>query len=145
MIRKLGWMAISVATIMLSAGIALANDTTKVTEATYRKTIASRPAAGYFKIENLADSRVTLMSADSDFAKRVELHTHEMNNGVMSMRKLKSVSMGANGSLEFKPGGHHLMIFGLNVTNLPERGLPVRLNFKKMKSKTIWLKLMPNE
>lgn len=69
-------------------------------------------AAGYFTATNSGDTAQSLVSAQSDVAANVELHTHTMNDGVMSMRKVDAVEVPAGGAVEFKPGSFHLMMFG---------------------------------
>jgi len=129
--------------VMVTGANALADDTVRVSEGSYRKTISSRPIAGYFIIENLTDKKITLISASSEFADHVELHTHKMKDGVMSMIKLRSLEVEAKSSLQFKTGGSHLMIFGLDNTKLPDERLPVELQFSDGTTTSIWLKKLP--
>lgn len=68
-------------------------------------------SAGYMQITNSGDSAVTLVAVSSENASSVEMHTHIMENGMMGMVQLDSVEVAAAETLEFKEGGHHLMIF----------------------------------
>ena len=67
----------------------------------------------YLTIENDTYHDITFTHAESDVAERVEIHTHEHQQGVMKMRKLDSVTAVAQQTLSFQPGGLHLMLFGL--------------------------------
>ncbi len=67
--------------------------------------------AGYFTITLGQDDKI--VAATSDIAENIELHTHEMNDGMMQMRKVEAVEVKAGVPLEFKPKGLHLMVFGV--------------------------------
>ncbi|GJL82185.1 MAG: hypothetical protein DHS20C01_18190 [marine bacterium B5-7] len=54
-----------------------------------------------------------LISAKSDVSDVVEFHSHEMENGMMRMRKLDSVELTPDSATEFAPGGLHVMLIGL--------------------------------
>ena len=69
--------------------------------------------AGFLTINNAGKDSCVLTSAASEFAKKIEFHTHQHVNGMMQMRPVESVEVAANSSLEFKPGGLHLMLFGV--------------------------------
>lgn len=66
--------------------------------------------AGYFTLDNLTDKALILNEVSSaDFGK-VEIHQSVQTNGVESMQQLDSLSVPAHGSVEFRPGGYHLML-----------------------------------
>lgn len=69
--------------------------------------------AAYFRVENRGDESDRIVSARTDVAESVEIHTHEMNGGMMKMRRVESVEVPAGGEARFKPHGLHLMLFGL--------------------------------
>lgn len=71
-----------------------------------------------------------LVSAESDVAERIELHTHTMEAGVMMMREVERFDLPANGKLSLKPMGDHIMLLGLkNQLNVGET-FEMTLNFK---------------
>ncbi|MCX7859450.1 MAG: copper chaperone PCu(A)C [Chloroflexus sp.] len=55
-----------------------------------------------------------IVKAESDVAKSVELHNVIMENNVMQMRQVEAIEVPANGQVELKPGGFHVMLIGLN-------------------------------
>ncbi|WP_322815633.1 copper chaperone PCu(A)C [Chloroflexus sp.] len=55
-----------------------------------------------------------IVKAESDVAKTVELHNVIMENNVMQMRQVEAIEVPANGQVELKPGGFHVMLIGLN-------------------------------
>jgi len=54
-----------------------------------------------------------LVKVESPVSNMIEIHTHTNNNGVMQMGLAKSLPVPANGSIQAKPGGYHVMIMGL--------------------------------
>jgi periplasmic copper chaperone A len=74
-----------------------------------RLIIPSRPAAGYFTLENNSDADHVLVGAASPGCGSVMLHKSESKNGVETMMPVKSVPVPAHQSISFAPGGYHLM------------------------------------
>lgn len=69
--------------------------------------------AAYFRVENGGGESDRIVSARTNIAETVEIHTHEMDGGMMKMRRVESVEVPAGGEARFKPHGLHLMLFGL--------------------------------
>ena len=69
--------------------------------------------AAWFRVENSGGKPDRIVSARTDIAEAVEIHTHEMKGGMMKMRRVESVEVPAGGGVRFKPHGLHLMLFGL--------------------------------
>ncbi|MAU41360.1 MAG: hypothetical protein CMF31_07035 [Kordiimonas sp.] len=99
-----------------------------------RPALAGRPGVAYVTITNTLPQAVddVLRSVTSPKVKKIELHTHSMDKGVMRMRRVESVAVPAGGQVEFRPGGLHLMLFGLHDldTDTGEQ-LPLVFNFDK--------------
>ncbi|MEX1665109.1 copper chaperone PCu(A)C [Zhongshania arctica] len=72
-----------------------------------------RNTAAFFTVLNASDKPVELMAGRSDAAERLEIHSHQHRNGMMSMQKQASVSIAAGESLVFESGGYHLMLINL--------------------------------
>jgi len=69
---------------------------------------------GYMKITNNGSTPDRLIGGTSDVAKRFEIHEMSMDNGVMKMRPLaKGLEIKPGETVEFKPGGYHVMFVGL--------------------------------
>lgn len=64
---------------------------------------------GIFKNNSAQPLKLTLKKV-SPF-KAVELHETVEKDGMMAMVKVESFEIPANGSLELKPGGRHMMLF----------------------------------
>lgn len=87
-------------------------------------------AGGFLKIDNkgAADQ---LLSASSPAAGDVQLHEMAMEGNVMKMRQVKDIAVPANGSVELKPGGYHLMFMNLKGPFVAGQTVPVKLKFAK--------------
>lgn len=84
------------------------------------------PASGAFMtLINTSDQDIAIVSAQSDAAKKVELHTHTHDNGVMRMREIPEILVPAMGQAELKPGGLHIML--INPTRDLKEGDEVRI------------------
>lgn len=70
-------------------------------------------SAAFFVIKNNSDKDIAITSANSDIAKKNELHTHIKENKMMKMMKIKKLVVPAKSSLELKSGGDHIMLMGL--------------------------------
>ena len=69
--------------------------------------------AFYFKAINNSDKADTLLSVKSDVAKMVQMHETFSKNGMMGMRQVKAIPIKSKSTLEFKPGGYHVMVMNL--------------------------------
>ena len=98
---------------------------------------ANAAGAAYFVVRNTGKQSVTLMSASTPVAKRAELHTHLVEKNVMRMRRVDNVSIEPGKSLKLKPGGHHIMLMGLNKKLSKGDVFPLTLRFDKGASVTI--------
>jgi len=67
--------------------------------------------AGYFMIHNTGPADVKLVKVSSPDFGRVEMHRSTISAGVASMTPQDSITIPANGSVTFKPGDYHLMLF----------------------------------
>ena len=67
----------------------------------------------FMNIENLSNTQETVISAYTDIADRVELHTHIMDGDIMMMRQVEGYVIPAKQHVKLEPTGHHIMLFGL--------------------------------
>jgi copper(I)-binding protein len=97
--------------------------------------------AGYFTLVNDGPAD-KLIAVSSPAAKAVEMHVSEMKNDMMSMRRLESVDAPARGSVDFVPGGRHLMLFQVTPGLAEEQGVPITLTFEKAGAKEFTFTVM---
>ncbi|WP_342361454.1 DUF1775 domain-containing protein [Terrarubrum flagellatum] len=86
---------------------------------------------GYFTIRNTGKDADKLVGFSTSAAARGELHTMSMTDGVMKMREVQSVEIPAGGSVEFKPGGYHLMMIDLKQPIAEGAPIKGKLKFEK--------------
>ncbi|WP_299758290.1 copper chaperone PCu(A)C [uncultured Chloroflexus sp.] len=95
-------------------------------------------SAAYMVLENKGSTADAIVKAESDVAKTVELHNVIMENNVMQMRPVEAIEVPANGQVELKPGGFHVMLIGL--TRDLKEGEEVMIKLTTRSGKTIEVK-----
>ena len=85
-----------------------------VSDAWARPAPAGGQSAAYFTISNQTGSADTLLSAGSPVAGMAGVHRTSVDaSGVAVMRPVDRLELPSGSTLEFKPGGDHLMLMGL--------------------------------
>src|SRR5665811_112906 len=64
-------------------------------------------------IKNNGTTPDRLIGGSFDVAETFELHAMVMENGIAKMRELKGVEIKSGQTIEFKPGGSHVMFVNL--------------------------------
>lgn len=102
-------------------------------------TMMSKSGAAFMIIENTGDEDDRLVSASSDVAKRVELHTHIADDqGVMKMVEVEEgFPVPAHGNHALARGGDHVMFMGLNRPLAHGDMVTVTLTFEKAGDMTV--------
>ena len=65
---------------------------------------------GYMKIENGTAKPISITRASCPDFETVEIHEMSMSGGMMKMQQIEQLVVPANGKVELKPGGYHLML-----------------------------------
>jgi periplasmic copper chaperone A len=100
----------------------------------------ARPIAGpnkigaaYLSIMNAGQLPDKLEAASSPEAGKAEIHEHAMDaNGIMRMRPVQGgLLIPAGGTIEFKPGGYHIMLMGLKHNLEDGAHIPLKLTFER--------------
>ncbi|ALM52978.1 copper chaperone PCu(A)C [Halomonas huangheensis] len=94
--------------LMMSAGTAHAQDL-EVTDAQLRLLPGDLPAAGYFTLHNAGSDAVTLSGAESAAFAMTHMHLSTEEDGMASMKSVDQLEVATDETLEFAPGGYHLM------------------------------------
>jgi len=89
----------------------------------------AKNSAAFLTITNHTNNTIKLIAATSDIAKRVELHSHIKQDGMMKMRQVEAVQITANSSTSLQPGGYHIMFLGLNNNLFEGQSVKVTLYF----------------
>jgi len=90
----------------------------------------SKMTAGYMVVENDTDATQTLVRAESPDFDAVEIHRTVEEGGMARMVEQKSIPIVANGRLEMKPGGYHVMLMGYRRTLKAGDTVPLTLVFE---------------
>jgi len=69
--------------------------------------------AVYLTLTNHGTQPDKLLSASTDVAELVEIHSHILEDGMMKMRRVESVDLPPHKAVLFAPGGYHFMLIGL--------------------------------
>ena len=70
-------------------------------------------SAAFMALANQSDSDHALVAAESSVAEAVEMHSHTMEGGMMRMRRVERIDLGAGETVIFQPGELHVMLIGL--------------------------------
>jgi copper(I)-binding protein len=109
-----------------------------VTDATVRLLPPGVPnTAAYFSIQNTSDTSQTLVGASADFVTKAEIHNHIMKDGMMSMQHQPEVVIQPGETIQFAPGGLHIMLFGLKQSLHEGQSVEISLQIKEGESISI--------
>ncbi|MEZ4767343.1 MAG: copper chaperone PCu(A)C [Caldilineales bacterium] len=100
--------------------------------------MAGMNSAVYMVLANGSATPDRLVSAAADVAGAVEIHETVMDGDVMRMQQLTDgIEIPANGQVELKPGGLHVMLIGLARDLNPGETFPVTLQFEQAGAVTV--------
>ena len=135
------------ASVLVTTSVIADNDeiklgSLKIEDAKARATVpAQKMSGGFMKIENKGGAD-KLLAASSSVSKTMELHTMSMEGNVMKMREIKAIEIPANGKVELKSGGLHLMFIDLKEQLKPGSTIKVKLKFEKAGEVEVPVKVM---
>ena len=73
----------------------------------------AQTAIGYMTIKNNGTTPDRLIGGSIDVADHFQLHAMTMENGIAKMRELSDIEIKPGQTIEFKPGGSHVMFVNL--------------------------------
>ena len=91
----------------------------------------ARNGVAYMTIFNHGGGMDRLVAVESDVAKKVELHTHSMKDGVMRMRRISAIEVHPGEPAVLAPGGNHVMLMGLHKSLKEGQTFTANLVFEK--------------
>lgn len=126
-----------VANIEVSRGAA--PETLRIEAPWARETAAGqRDGGGFMVITNGSGKADQLVAASSPASAEVQLHTVQIEGGVMRMRELpQGIEIPAAGRVELKPGSLHIMFIKLNQPLKAGEQVPVTLRFRDAGEKVV--------
>ena len=115
-------LSLALAFIVMSGlnGTAIASDIFSFSDMQIRATVPGmKTSAAYLEITNKGVLDDRLIAAQAAIAQRVEIHSMEMDGGIMRMRAVDGgLVIAAGDSVMLAPSGLHIMLMGL-TTDLP--------------------------
>jgi len=111
-----------------------------------RSALQGGNGAVYMLLQNRSNEDDALAGASSDVAEVVEIHLSQMkSDGTMEMTKQESIALPADGEVELKPGGYHVMLIGLKQDLKAGDEFPLTLHFKNRVDMTLSVPVMDAE
>ena len=86
-------------------------------------------SAAYMTIANGGSTPDRLIGAASDVAAAIELHTTEVKDNVARMQQVQGIDIPANGEVQLKPGGFHIMLINVRRDLKPGDTITLTLTF----------------
>lgn len=110
------WMSVVFANaLMLLTHVAYAEQTVTIENGYVRATIPGTDvSAAYMSISNHSMKNKKLIGASSDISPRIEIHEHQMSDGLMKMRQRDAIEINMHDTVILQPSGLHIMIFELS-------------------------------
>jgi copper(I)-binding protein len=108
-----------------------AKTATIVVEQAWARASLTAIGAAYVSVRNTGITTDQLIGVRTPVAKRAELHTHLMENGIMKMRPLKAIELNPGAPAVMRPGGNHIMLMGLKHKLKRGERFPITLRFAK--------------
>ena len=94
----------------------------------WAKAVDDGMSAAFGMVKNPTSSPIQIIGAASPYATAVQLHEVVMQDGSMVMQqKAGGFTVPANGMLQLKPGGNHLMFMGITKPITPGMMIPIKL------------------
>lgn len=117
----------------------------QISNAWGRATVAGQTAtAAYMTVVNKGSGDDRLVNVKADSPAMAMLHSSESSDGVARMRAMDSgVAVPAGATIEFKPGGSHVMITGLSGPLHAGQKLKLNLQFEKSGARPFEVPIIP--
>jgi periplasmic copper chaperone A len=110
-----------------AAGVSADTPMLTVRDAWIRATPGVDVAAVYLTLQNDGSQPVILTGARSSAAAMAMIHESALVNGQSTMRARDSIRIGAGETVQFAPGGLHIMLHGLTHPLVPGNDVPLVL------------------
>ena len=91
----------------------------------------AKTGAAYATLINNGSSTDRLLGATTPAAEKVQFHKETEDKGISRMRELRTVEIGPQGKVVFKPGDMHIMLVGLKQPLKQGETIPLTLTFEK--------------
>jgi len=116
--------------LMFIAQIAISQETMVINDAWAREVPpGSSVSAAYMTIHNKGNDD-QLIAISSDVSENAELHTSKVDDsGVATMEMIHVLDIPSGKTVEFNPGGMHIMLIGLKESLVGKESINLKLEF----------------
>jgi copper(I)-binding protein len=101
----------------------------EIKNAWIRATVPGQQVAGAY-LEITSAKGGTLVKVETPAANMAEIHSMKVENGIMRMKPIESLTLPAKETIKLSPGGNHLMLTGLKQTLKAGDSVSLQLIFK---------------
>lgn len=102
----------------------------EVSNVTVREPLPGKTlSAGYFSLKNSGAVQVSLIAVSSPQFGSIELHTHQMVDGMMQMAEIDKIAVDPGQQVHLQPGGLHLMLFRPTTKISQGQNIPLLLHW----------------
>jgi copper(I)-binding protein len=99
-----------------------------VHDAWVREPLANRnETAAFAVVENSSAELRSIVRVETNAAEKAELHEMKMTGAMMRMSPVEKIEVPAHGKTELKPGGLHIMLFGLRKPAIQGEKIELKL------------------
>lgn len=116
----------------------------EVSDAWARPAAKDGNGAVYFVLQNHAANADELTGVSSDVAAAAEMHESKMDGDVMKMQQVMSIPLDGKASVEFAPGGFHVMLIGLKRDLNVGDEIQITLHFAAHEDVTVTVPVQEN-
>ncbi len=92
---------------------------------------AARAGAAFMTLRTEGSAGDTLIGVATPAAAAAELHTHEIDNGIVRMREVEGIAVAPGAPTVLGPGGLHVMLIGLEAPLREGERFPLELTFER--------------
>lgn len=129
---------VAMISLVISAGMAFSQDIQIEHQYARAASPIAKTGAVFMHIMNMGEEDDQMVSAITTVAKKVELHTHIIEDGVAKMREVEGgFAIPAGGATMLERGGLHVMLMGLTQRFVQGEVISLTLVFEKAGEITI--------
>lgn len=138
------YILFSIALSLVAINLSYGQGGIEIKDAWVRETPpGSNITALYLNIKNTGEKSDTLNSVSTNVSESSEIHKTSLDDkGVAKMEMMKSVTIGSGETVNFEPGGMHIMLIGLQQPIKSGDIVEVKLNFETTGETTIKAKVV---
>jgi copper(I)-binding protein len=137
-LNRFGWL---LAALLVSFASHAAGNTSGIeTSGGWIRATAPGQDQGGADLSITSKQSATLIGASSPACKTVQLHSMVTNNGMMTMREVKSIELPAGKRVNLRKSGYHLMLIGLKAPLKEGETVPFTLSIRLGKQGVVKIK-----